>query len=257
MAEQLRDVEDAMAASSKKSEGLFLEYLIKGQFPEAQEFSSRNFREYLISSIISKVLEIDIPRLFHIRGVEEIKHLFFSVCRESGSLFQAVSWSQETGLSIPTIDDYLSYLSQAYLISLVSNYSGSLRKGPRTLRKLYVSSPNFITGLQAIEEDNSLFPQVAGVLVETAIFNRLRTIDTLFFWRMREKEIDFVLSHQQSLIPIEVKFRKTTKSRDLSNLLLFLKNSGAPRGVLVTMNEVGKEIIEGKEIIRIPAMALL
>jgi uncharacterized protein len=253
----LGEIDEAMAASSMKAEELFTEYIVKGQFPEAIEFPATLLREYFGSSIIAKVLEIDIPRLFHIRGIEEIKALFYSACRESGQLFQAVSWSQESGLSLSTIEDYLSYLRQAYLLSLVSNYSGSLRKGPRTLRKLYVSSPNFITGLQGIETSNPLFSQVAGMLVETAVYNRFCQAGALSFWRMREKEIDFILTAGESVIPVEVKYRKTIKPRDLTNLKQFMSSHGLSRALLVTANETGRELHEGREIFKIPAIALL
>lgn len=158
---------------------------------------------------------------------------------------------------MPTLEEYLDYLARSYLISMAANFSKGLRKGPRTLKKLYVASPNFIAAATGVSPQSPMFNTAVGVLVETAVFNRLRELADVFFWRVRETEIDFIASLRKGVLPLEVKYRSSIRPQDMESLFHFMERQGISKGSLVTRRDTGKEGSGRMEITKIPAMAFL
>lgn len=251
------EIQDAIYSSYNKFMALFKDYLIKGQFPEAVDFPLLTYREYLHTSIWSKILEKDIPKIFRIEKIEELKQFFFNACRESSNLYSPYGWCSDLGISLLTIDKFINCLEKSNLARRLYNFSKGFRKGHRSLKKIFVTSPNFVASVLGVSEDNPLFTTVLGRLVETAIFSQIQDIADIYFWREREKEVDFILSFPEGILPLEVKFKKDIKTSDFSTLLYMMKNKKQNKGVLITNNQIGLEDISGYKIYKIPAMAVL
>lgn len=251
-------IKDQLTTYSEIIRSLFCEYLVKGQFPETIHLPLDKTREYIVSSVLEKILEKDIPQTFNMVKTQELKIIFSAISKETGSLFSITSWANEVGLSSETLSNFLSYFEQSFLAYLVYNYCGSRRKQFRVLKKIFIASPNITCANLGISWTNPLFGNLIGQLTETTVYNSLKTkFKDVNFWRYREKEIDFIIRRGNEIVPLEIKARRNIKTDDNKNLIYFAKEEHLKRAFLGTLTEIGTEKIDGVEIVRIPLYYLI
>lgn len=201
---------------------LFEEYVLYYQFPEmAKQKDLEKVRKYISESVYKKTIEYDIPRLFSVEKVDELKFLFQLLVNENSSLLEFKSISSEAGIEENTLKKYISYFQESFLVDLIYNYSKSFRKSKRLQKKEYISSPNFFTAFRSDwTENKTLKSEYFGALAETYVFNLLREkYQYLSFYRKGQDEIDFVASNDYRNIGdvamIEVKYTNTIKWNDI------------------------------------------
>lgn len=175
----------------------FEEYLLYYQFPEmVGQTDKEKIRKYITDSIYKKTIEYDIPNLFGVEKVEELKFLFQILVNENGSLVEFQKISSEAGIEENTLKKYLSYFQESFLVELMYNYSKSFRKSKRLQKKSYVSSTNFFMAFRTDWTSSvSLQSEYIGMLVETYVYNLLRKKYAYSsFYRKGKDEFDFVAS---------------------------------------------------------------
>lgn len=109
---------------------------------------------------------------------------------------------------------------------------------------------------------NALYPVDEGKTVETLVaINLLHAIrrsghifENLFYWK-NKYEVDCVFESRGSLLPVEVKYREDPSR--IEGLLEFMDEYSVKRGIVVTKDMLERKIIDGKEIIFIPAWLFL
>jgi hypothetical protein len=72
-----------------------------------------------------------------------------------------------------------------------------------------------------------------------------------YYWRERGKEVDFI-SGDKELLPIEVKYKKVVRIKELRYLLNFMERFKVERGLVVTEDYEGDEKVNGKLIKFVP-----
>ena len=211
-----------LARAGDRLAKLFEEYLLFYQFPEVVgQTDKEKIRKYISESIYKKTIEYDIPRLFSVDKVNELKFLFQILVQENGSLLEFNKISGEAGIEENTLKNYISYFSDSFLMNLTYNYSKSFRKSKRLQKKMYLSSTNFFNVFRSGWEDNSILrAQYLGLLAETYIFNQLiEKFQYLSFYRKGQEEIDFVASNDYRNLAthslIEVKYTKAIQRKDI------------------------------------------
>lgn len=211
-----------LANSGGVLKGFFEEYLLYYQFPEmVLQKDMDKVRKYISESIYKKTIEYDIPKLFGVEKVDELKFLFQTLVNENGSLLEFKTISSEAGIEENTLKKYISYFQESFLMDLVYNYSKSFRKSRRLQKKSYVSSPNFFTAFRSDwAENHTLRAEYLGSLAETYVFNLLKKkYQYVSFYKKGKDEFDFVASNdyrntsEHSLI--EVKYTNAIKWNDI------------------------------------------
>lgn len=218
-----REYEMFLARYGSTLSNLFEKYLRLYQFPEmiGQEDIGK-IRKYLSESIYKKTIEYDIPRLFGVEKIDELKFLFQMLVNENGSIVEFKTISSEAGIEENTLKKYLSYFEESFLTSMVYNHSKSFRKSKRLQKKGYVASPNFFMAFRTDWNDNgTLSAEYLGMLSETHIFNLLkRKYQYVSFYRKGREEFDFVASNDYrnmgEHVLIEVKYVREMKRGDTS-----------------------------------------
>lgn len=251
----LEKINETLAAFSTKICGLFEDYLLKGQFPEVimQNMNQTQIRQYLVDSILGKILEFDVPIYFNIKRVDEIKGIFKVAATETGNLIEYETIARDLGMSRNTMAEYFSCLERAFLIKMMFNYTRSTRKGLRTAKKAYITSTNFSAVISNVSPANMQYNQLLGHYVETHVGNTLcNKHQNIYFVRRREKELDFLIKDSRQLIPIEVKYLSRIQQKDFEKLIHFMKQLKCQRGYVLTKDRVGIEQIEDKKIILLP-----
>lgn len=214
----------------------FEEYINFGQFPELWDFPDQTKQiTYLKDSIIAKVLEVDIVKLYNLRKTYDFERLFWSLLPNTGQIIKSSKLMSDLAIKKATLFKYLSILEKSLLINKVLNFSGSFRSEKRLLRKIYPSSTNFL----------NLLPDSVniGFKVEAYIANLL-TIKQPYLYRLRDKEIDFVIPQEK--IAIEVKYQNNIDYRELTFFRKYL-NEKKYQGIVVVKNDKSLNI-EDKNI---------
>lgn len=201
---------------------LFEEYLLYYQFPEMVSQKDINkIKKYISESIYKKTIEYDIPKLFGVEKIDELKFLFQMLVNENGSLLEFKTISSEAGIEENTLKKYISYFQESFLVNLIYNYSKSFRKSKRLQKKEYIASPNFFMAFRSDwVENQTLRPEYFGVLVETYIFNLLKErYQYISFYRKGQEEVDFIASNDYrnsgAHALIEVKYTQSIKWKDI------------------------------------------
>lgn len=211
-----------LAHSGAVLENLFEDYLLHRQFPEMVSQDDKDkIRKYISESVYKKTIEYDIPKLFGVEKIDELKFLFQMLVNENGSIIEFKTISSEAGIEENTMKKYLSYFQESFLVEMIYNHSKSFRKSKRLQKKEYVSSTNFFIAFRSDWNGNStLISEYFGLLAETYVFNLLKEkYQYLSFYRKGKDEIDFVASNDYRNIPghvlIEVKYTNTIKWNDI------------------------------------------
>ena len=221
-----------------KIKPFFLKYLEKGGFPETFSFDSdKEFKEYIRNLVIDKIVYKDIPKMFKIEDPEFLKILLELISTNPGMYLDYQSLSKQFGKDRRVIKDYIIYLEESFLITILRNY----RKGSiTTLRKKKRAYPtdNALIYLYKprIEED------FLGKMAETLAVNNTNASS---FWKNKH-EIDIVRDD----IPIEVKYQEKINSEDFKSLKEFMRKFKKKNGIIITKNEE-KEIRIEEGIIKL------
>ena len=202
--------------------GLFEEYLLYYQFPEmVLQKDIHKVRKYISESIYKKTIEYDIPRLFGVEKIDELKFLFQLLVNENGSIIEFKTISSEAGIEENTLKKYISYFQESFLVDVLYNYSKSFRKSKRLQKKGYIASTNFFTAFRTDWMKNDILKsEYFGVLVETYVFNLLKKkYRYVSFYRKGKEELDFIASNDyrntSECSLIEVKYTNTIKWNDI------------------------------------------
>ncbi|MFH1456538.1 MAG: ATP-binding protein [Patescibacteria group bacterium] len=233
---------------------LYRQYLIQGQFPEIINFQDpRLILDYLNQSIIKKVVERDIPRIFDIDKIIEFREIFNIAVKETGNIVEYNNIARETGIAQSTVKKYLDFLQQSFLIKEIFNYNKSARIAPTTLKKIYTASTNFTCALYNFSYENLNIQSILGHLVETQVLSQLNNwSDKINFWRRRDKEVDFLAHLPSKCLPIEVKYSANIRTKDYKNLLQLMNQLNVKQGLVLSREELEIINIHDKQIFILP-----
>lgn len=206
-------IENFLARFGGETAVLFEKFLSSGHFPEiVSEQNEEVARKYIKESVYKKTVEFDIPKIFGIEKVDELKFLFEIFIHETGNALELQNIASEAEIDKKTLNKYLEYFQSSLLLNVAYNYTKSFRKSHRQLKKIYVASANFYFLEKNL--DAMIRSRIIGHLAETHAYNLLnKNFEYVSFLRKRGKEIDFIASNnlldQKSLKLIEIKYRES------------------------------------------------
>lgn len=198
------------------------------QFPELVDEESTDFiKGYIRSSVIEPIILKDIPREFKeidILLMEKLVNIFLS---DPGEYINIDGLAKELSRAKTTIYKALFYLEFSFLIRRVLNFRPSIRIASRKLSRIYPYHPVLSLPFGIKEE------KYAENLV-------LFDLDARYYWRDKEKEIDFLADS----IPVEVKFSSKVRRDDLRWLVYFerkyKRSLGLKKAFVITKDVEGK-----------------
>ena len=228
----------------------FMDYIHDGGFPEMQEL--RNKRAY-VQSLIEAILRKDIQKRFKIRNIESLRklahHLINNACQEV--VYDDLS--DMLGIADKTAKKYVDYLSQAFLIQLLTRHSFKSKERIRNQKSYIVDA-----GLQG-NRDNALAPENMGWRLENVVYIELLRrcahdiLDVYYFKPApRAKEIDFVVcDHDRAVELIQVAYEIDSQrayDRETSSLIKASKALKCEKLTLIAFSQTRDVVIDGKTI---------
>ncbi|MGV8152225.1 MAG: ATP-binding protein [Candidatus Nanoarchaeia archaeon] len=208
-----------------KIKPFFIKFAEKGGFPETFSFETdKDFKEYIGALVVDKIVYKDIPRMFKLEDPDFLRVLLELISTNPGMYIDYQSLSKQFEKDRRVIKDYINYLKESFLITLLGNY----RKGNiTTLRKRKRAYPtdNALTYLYKLKIEEDFF----GKMIETLAVNNLKASS---FWK-NKGEIDIVYEG----IPIEVKYQEKINSEDFKTIKEFMKKFNKKESLILTKNE--------------------
>lgn len=221
------------------------EFLCFGGYPGAAVLRRRPERwaAYLRDAIVEPVLSRDVLLLTRVDKPALLRRLLRLGCEFSG---QIVSYTKMLGQlqdagNTTTLAHYLDLLSGAGLLTGLQKYAGNALRRRGSSPKLQVLSTALMTAPAATTPRRlAADPEFRGRLVESAVGAHLVAAAAtgaleVFYWRERDREVDFVVRRGDSLTAIEVKSGRSPRA--LPGLAAFRRAFGSagrsPRLLLV------------------------
>lgn len=155
-------------------------------------------QQLLRADAVERAVYKDIPQSFGVDSPMALERLLYVLAAQVTGVLSPSKIAGELGLAQPTVDRYIGYLTQAFLIFTLPNYSGNEQTVQRRGRKVYfvdgaVRNAALQRGLAPLDD-----PVEMGLLLENAVAAALHGLaqhdgQRLFHWRDGKHEVDLVL----------------------------------------------------------------
>ena len=190
-------------------------YIFFGGYPGGAPLmkNETRWRRYIKDSIIAPAVERDILTTKTVYKPELMKQLFELGCTYSGeeiSLTKLLGQLQDAG-NVTTLANYLTTLAESQLLCGLQKYANDNARKYNSVPKLYVYNTSLLSALSGVTfEKVYTAPKEWGRWVESAvgahILNYAEEPDyRVYYWRDRDKEVDFVIESNRQCVAIEVK----------------------------------------------------
>jgi uncharacterized protein len=199
--------------------------IVRGGFPELQ--ADRDIDQVAFyNSYLATYLERDVRSLANVGSLRDFERFLRACALRSANLLNKADLARDVGISPTTANHWLSVLEASGQIVLLepwfSNRTKSIVKSP----KLYLSDTGLLCALLNIRSEGELRQSpAAGAVWETFVFAQLRArerragrVQSLFFWRDRTREVDFVADVAGRLELFEAKWAEVPAASDAVNL---------------------------------------
>jgi uncharacterized protein len=235
---------------TKEFKILLEEYLLYGGFPAIVKEKNIDIKKELLKNLTRTYIEKDIFFFFNLRHLEKFKKLLNYLSFNDGSMMEISSIMNDVKIDYKTAENYLSILSNTYIINLIPPYHKNLTTELKKTKKIYFED----TGIRNSILKNFLSMENRtdiGVLMENFVLNELkRNFDgKINYWRTTGKaEVDFILQTKNELIPIEVK----NKGKPGKSFFSFIKNYEPKKGIVFTDKKFGIEKVGKTKVAYLP-----
>lgn len=251
----------------QKVQNHFNRYLQVGGFPElALSDNDIMAQQIMREDVVDKVLKRDLPSLYNLRNATELERIFLYLCNVSSEIVSIEAIAKElSGVSRPTVENYIQYLESANLIYMSLPVDMAGKKVLKASPKIYIADAAI---RNAVLMDESLLTDSIemGKIVETAVYKHVAAFyyqqaTSVGYFRggRKGKEIDIVVDKPNAYnILIEVKYREGAPIKDDDAIAELCAEASAAIVVTKGANDFGVHNTKsGKDMLRIPAFAFL
>jgi len=199
--------------------------IVRGGFPELYANPDIDLVAFYNSYLVT-YLERDVRSLTNVGSLRDFERFVRACALRSANLLNKADLARDVGISPSTANHWLSMLEASGQIVLLepwfSNRTKSIVKSP----KLYFADTGLLCALLNIRSEEALRQSPAvGAIWETFVFAQLRARErnagrrgSLFFWRDRTREVDFIVDIGGRLELLEAKWTELPDLGDTTNI---------------------------------------
>lgn len=220
------------------------EYFHQGGFPELISGEEKP-KEY-ISTLIDNIITQDIKKRYNIRSIDAMKRLSHHILNETPTLIAKDTLQKTIGIkSDKTLGNYLIYLNQTYLISILNKYSSKSRERTRGEKAYAIDVALMDKRENAFSGDN------LGWRLETIVYLELlrrkaQSGNDIYYFQNRSAEADFVVcdgNKTQSIYQVSYDISNPkTRKREIRGCIAAAQATQCNNILLITDHE--SEMIE-------------
>jgi hypothetical protein len=185
-------------------------YVFFGGYPGAAVLTDDEprWRSYILDSLVETTISRDVLLLNPVTKPALLRQLFRLACDYSAQILsynKMLGQLQDAG-NTTTLAHYVELLGGAGMISGLQKYSGSQVRRRASSPKLLVQNTALMSAVGGVSFDAARGdPARWGRLVETAVGAHLSGgVGELYYWRERNREVDFVTRAGDTLTAVEV-----------------------------------------------------
>ena len=209
------------------------EYLFTGGYPRIydKQIDPADFYPHYIQTYIDR----DIRSLREINSLSQFVRFIKLCAARTGQLLNISSLANESGISIPTVNAWLSLLESSYVIYLLKPYHNNYNKRLIKSPKLYFYDTGLVSSLLGLESAEQLATHyLRGEIFETMVISEILKQHffvgkepPIYFWQDSNKnEVDLLIEKADGLQAVEIKTSATMNNDFFKTLKLFQSYSG-------------------------------
>jgi len=232
------------------------EYAIFGGYPEVVKAKEIEEKIMLLKNIYNLYIEKDVVNFFRIEETTKFENFTKALAFNIASMLNLNSLASDVRISYKRAEEFLEILQHSYIIRLVKPFHKNLVTELKKSQKIYFLD----LGLRNAVINNFIdfdSRDDRGKLMENFVFRELITNFEEYkinYWRTTGKaEIDFVLSKDESLIPIEVKLSGNKLTRGFYS---FLRSYNPERALIITLDKFQQQKVNNTLIYWVPVFYL-
>ena len=220
------------------------EYFHQGGFPELIS-GEENPKEY-ISTLIDNIITQDIKKRYNIRSIDAMKRLSHHILNETPVLLSKDALQQTVGIkSDRTLSNYLLYLNQTYLISILNKYSSKSKERTRG-EKAYAIDVALMDKRENVFSGDNLGWRLETIVYLELLRRKAQNGNDIYYFQSRCAEADFIVcdgNKAQTIYQVSYDISNPkTRKREIRGCLAAAKATKCSNILLITDNE--SEIIE-------------
>lgn len=161
----------------------FVEY---GGFPEVVLTKNVFEKRDLVQDILSSYINVDVRTLSDFRDIHNLERLIKLLGTRAGSRIDYSKLAILSGISRPTLYNYLNFLEKTYIIWQMPVLTHNPDREIVKANKLFFHDNGILNALSPVSE---------GVKFENTVFNQLKHWGELRYYSLKNgREIDFILN---------------------------------------------------------------
>ncbi len=191
------------------------QYVFYGGYPGAAPLvrEPERWRRYILDSLVETTIARDVLLLSRVDKPALLRRLLEIGCRYSGQILsynKMLGQLQDAG-NTTTLAHYLELLAGAGLLTGLQKYTANVVRTRGSSPKLQVLNNALMTAPSGLAlEEAQTDREYWGRLVESAAGTHLTNAAAtgacdVYYWREKNREVDFVLRRGKSLVALEVK----------------------------------------------------
>jgi hypothetical protein len=203
-------------------------FLLIGGFPEllttkptSDETSDLlRSQNVLRNDAIERAVYKDIPQAFGVQDPLKLERLLYTLAGQMTGQLSPQKLATDLGFNVTTLDRYLSFLQQSFIVFTLPNYAGSEETVQRRGRKIYfvdgaVRNAALLRGLSPLTDLSEM-----GVLLENAVAAHMHALSRqsgvrVYHWRQHPHEVDLIYDDPNGPLAFEVASSPTHHTRAL------------------------------------------
>jgi len=224
-----------LSSEDYKYENLVEQYLEDGGYPENVLHPSGEYMQNLLEDIIAR----DLIKLYNLKKPWIVKDLLKLIAASVGSRTSYNKLANTLKTTVDTVKEYTSYLESAFLVKSMEKYSTSHTERIYSQKKIYLMDTGVKTLLTGAGD--------TGAKAENAVYIKLLTHKTTCgYYAESEREVDFICPHNNTEIPMEVKYSSEIdwKDKKYSGIRLYLQRNPKTRKIQIISKDVQEKIKE-------------
>ncbi len=212
--------------------------IVRGGFPELQANPDIDHLAFY-NSYLATYLERDVRSLANVGNLRDFERFLRACALRSANLLNKADLARDVGIAPSTANQWLSTLEASGQIVLLEPWFSNRTKTIVRSPKLYLADTGLLCALLNIRSEDDLRQSpAAGAVWETFVFAQLRGRErragrqgSLYFWRDRTREVDFVADVGGRTELFEAKWTELPTDSDAVNLEFVRKVMGRAKVV--------------------------
>lgn len=233
-------------------------YILSGSYPRKYDKDIAPFDYY--RDYISTYITRDVRSLKHIGDLTHFQRFIQLLAGRAGQILNVSSLANDLGMSVKTIDSWISVLEASYIVFRLQPYYENFNKRLTKSPKIFFYDTGllaYLLGIDSVAElrshfaYGSLFENVIVSEVIKRIWNK-RAPEEVYFWRdSRGTEVDLIIDKGLYKDFIEIKSSKTFNQdflRGIRSVQDLFSSKYKTQGYVVYNGRV-EQLIEGVRLV--------